>query len=739
MAAAAALAALATGCGGGGGSTGTTSPASSGNGPSVTAMSVTGLSCTASSKGVQMYCTAVGSDLPEGMQFTATDCVSVAEAPNGNSTQRSFVCTPQRAGPSTVDIGSGGKSLWSSTVQVAEAATTLGVASAQGIDKTVVVRSDGNVWLLGRSHREGSGTGPMIVGSGYVKAAATQQDVVAIKADGSLWDLQAADGTLATLGTGFVDVRGGAGHFLALKTDGSLWAWGDNDLGQVGNGSSAMTPVSIPQAILQNVVAFDVGYSYSVAVRADGTVWAWGEFPETPSYIAVPTQIAQGYTKVFVGSAGILALRADSTLWWLGWGRNTADAQVASHVVAASGNLVLRDDRTVWQAQDPSTTPWALSPVAGLPASIITVDGDFADSGYAIDDAGQLWGWGSLADGRLGGDTPTFKTVPTLVGNVGTAPPKSLAAGNGTLLVVDSDGTAYQFGIDISHVTNPDSAVPALPFQSSGNGFVQVALGDGHAAAIKSDGSLWTWGGNWAGELGVGDTDPHAGMQNVGSGFVSVAATTNSTVAVKADGTLWAWGQTTPLVVGGPVPPTSPQQIGTGFELVAAGSSGALALKSDGSIWGWGDAPNGLFAGVAPTHIADGFVQVAAGDSGWLALKADGTAWALSSSAPATMVQIASNVKQIAANGLLVMLLSKDGTLWTWGAGDAGELGNGMTGSITIAAQRIATNIVAIAAGYDFAAAVDANGDVLAWGGWSGFSATWPGAPTTRTPSFVRF
>jgi alpha-tubulin suppressor-like RCC1 family protein len=268
------------------------------------------------------------------------------------------------------------------------------------------------------------------------------------------------------------------------------------------------------------------------------------------------------------------------------------------------------------------------------------------------------------------------------------------------------------------------------------SGFAQVALGEYHAAAVKSDGTLWTWGWNQDGQLGVGDTQPHAGMQSIGNGYVSVAATFTSTLALKTDGTLWAWGQTTPPTGNGPAAPTSPQQIGTGFVSASGGPTSVLALKGDGSIWGWGYGPRAKWFGYTPVHVGDGFVQVAAGDSEWLALKADGTAWALSDDAPPLMVQIASNVQQVASNGDLAMLLSKDGTLWTWRGDFYGDLGNGTTASLTPVPQRIATNITAIAAGYGFAAAVDANGNVLAWGSTG---VTWPGTETTRAPAIIHF
>jgi alpha-tubulin suppressor-like RCC1 family protein len=45
----------------------------------------------------------------------------------------------------------------------------------------------------------------------------------------------------------------GANHVLALRNDGSVWAWGGNDSGQIGNGSTGgnvLMPVQVPNVSL---------------------------------------------------------------------------------------------------------------------------------------------------------------------------------------------------------------------------------------------------------------------------------------------------------------------------------------------------------------------------------------------------------------------------------------------------------------------------------------------------------
>jgi alpha-tubulin suppressor-like RCC1 family protein len=75
-----------------------------------------------------------------------------------------------------------------------------------------------------------------------------------------------------------VAIAGGSSHSLALKSDGSVWAWGYNNSGSLGNGSSDFSAHSTPAAVsgLTGVVAIAAG-DQSLALKSDGSVWAWGD------------------------------------------------------------------------------------------------------------------------------------------------------------------------------------------------------------------------------------------------------------------------------------------------------------------------------------------------------------------------------------------------------------------------------------------------------------------------------
>ena len=63
---------------------------------------------------------------------------------------------------------------------------------------------------------------------------------------------------------------------MAVRTDGTLWAWGCNEYGQLGDGTTTerLAPEQIGTAT--NWASFAAGSYHTVAVRTDGTLWAWG-------------------------------------------------------------------------------------------------------------------------------------------------------------------------------------------------------------------------------------------------------------------------------------------------------------------------------------------------------------------------------------------------------------------------------------------------------------------------------
>ena len=74
----------------------------------------------------------------------------------------------------------------------------------------------------------------------------------------------------------FIQISSGDGYEMLLKSDGSLWACGENDFGQLGDGTT--TPkYELLIKIMDDVKQVFAGYRHTTAIKTDGSLWAWGK------------------------------------------------------------------------------------------------------------------------------------------------------------------------------------------------------------------------------------------------------------------------------------------------------------------------------------------------------------------------------------------------------------------------------------------------------------------------------
>ena len=82
---------------------------------------------------------------------------------------------------------------------------------------------------------------------------------------------------VGALGTLVAEVAAGRSHTCARKTDGTLWCWGENDNGQLGDGTSKSKSSPVQVGALGTLVAeVAAGGNHTCARKTDGTLWCWG-------------------------------------------------------------------------------------------------------------------------------------------------------------------------------------------------------------------------------------------------------------------------------------------------------------------------------------------------------------------------------------------------------------------------------------------------------------------------------
>jgi alpha-tubulin suppressor-like RCC1 family protein len=314
------------------------------------------------------------------------------------------------------------------------------------------------------------------------------------------------------------------------------------------------------------------------------------------------------------------------------------------------------------------------------------------------------------------------------------------------------------------------AAFVALAFSSASGGtvslpqtpIVQVWGGGRHTMALLSDGSVWTWGSDYAGKLGDNqfcvsytDTshDSHLPLEvhgpgNVGylTSIVAISSGESQNIALRSDGTVWAWGWNGfgQLGNGTTIDAHTPMQV-SGLSNIVAISGRAyhcLALKSDGTVWAWGWNINGqLGIGTADQNLHALPAQVigltnpatiSAGYATSVVLMSNGTVqiWGTSthgelgqglfgdhSYTPITVPGL-SNVASISSGFQEPEALLSNGTIWMWGYGNLGQLGDGGTNDTNIPGQVLdLTNMIfAGATGDRDSCAIRADHTVWTWG-----------------------
>lgn len=246
-------------------------------------------------------------------------------------------------------LGDGGTENHYTPVQVS--GLTDIVAIAAGSQNGFALKKDGSVWGWGLNNVGQLGIGAI----GIPKYATTPvhveglTDIVsigenggyAVKSDGTVYTwindtIEYPNGQLTISqipnisNVKQISHSYGVHYNVLLKNDGTVWVWGDNQFGEVGNGSvtyyyqgKVWPPV---QAAIINVKRIATGYWGVIdALKEDGTVWEWGMSqlgdPDTNINFGTvyPRQISGLDNVVQICPGG--ALKDDGTVW--GWGQNS--------------------------------------------------------------------------------------------------------------------------------------------------------------------------------------------------------------------------------------------------------------------------------------------------------------------------------------------------------------------------------------------------------------------------------
>ncbi len=354
-------------------------------------------------------------------------------------------------------------------------------------------------------------------------------------------------------------------------------------------------------------------------------------------------------------------------------------------------------------------------------------------------------------------------TEPVAVSGTGMAsvnysqPSASIAPGGSDTFSLDiNPANLGSLSAQVSIQSNDEDAGSAsftVPFEAllplPEIGVTDMDCGNHHTVALKNNGTVWSWGRNSSGQLGDGNagTDSDRPVQVAGvSGVVAVAGGREHSVVLKSDGTVWCWGINEYGQLGNGNEGTdsdTPVQVSNLSEVVAVagGYDHSVALRNDGSVWCWGrniygqlgdgNDPTGSDTPVQVSAISD-VVAVASGSNFSVALKSDGTVWSwgsnqygqlgdgnmgISNDTP-VQVLVLSDISAIGSGDGHAVALKSDGTVWCWGYNNEGQLGDGNLGTDSDTPVQVSglTDVIAVAGGIRLTAALKNDGKVWCWG-----------------------
>jgi len=342
----------------------------------------------------------------------------------------------------------------------------------------------------------------------------------------------------------------GAFHTCAILDNGSVSCWGNNQYGQLGDGTTVNRTTPTQTSSLgtgRTAVAISSGIGHTCAILDDGSVscWGWNYFGQLGDGTTVnrttPTQtssLGTGRTAVAISSGSLhtCAILDDGSVSC--WGNNNG-----GHL--GDGTTTGRNTPTQTSSLGTNRTAVAISSGGYHTCAIL-------DNGTV-----SCWGWnavGQLGDGTGGDSTNDYnRNTPTQTSSLGTGR-TAVAISSGTLktCAILDDGSVSCWGSNsigqLGDGTTTDSNTPTQT-ASLGTGRTAVAIssGFGSTCAILDDASVSCWGYNLYGQLGDGTTNNRstpAQTSSLGTGRTAVAISSGyyHACALLDDATVSCWG-----------------------------------------------------------------------------------------------------------------------------------------------------------------------------------------------------
>ena len=371
----------------------------------------------------------------------------------------------------------------------------------------------------------------------------------------------------------------------ALAGNGDLYIWGNNNYGQLGNGTT--TKKYTPTKVMSDVKTFELREDYAAAIKENGDLYTWGYASALGNGISSydnnlrPYKIMSDVAKVVLYDSYNAALKNNGDLYM--WGSN------------GSGQIGNGTTKTQKVAEK------ILSDVK----DVVLLGGSSNRSTAAIKNNGDLYMWGENSLGQVGNGTNEDQLKPVKI--LSDVVSVHADPGGAYVAAITEKGDLYMWGdnewgqLGTGSTTGLSEVRPVKILSD----VVSVELKREHVAAITEDGSLYCWGWNYDGQVGNGAADGLFGYEHVYSpvkileNVSSVKLAADTGAALTIDGKLYIWGYNLYGQIGdgtggyGNSSKNYPVLVMENVKDFDIGKTNSSALTEDGILYVWGSNGSG--------------------------------------------------------------------------------------------------------------------------------------------------
>lgn len=541
------------------------------------------------------------------------------------------------------------------------------------------------------------------------------------------------------LASGGAAVSAGYVHTCAMTSSGGVKCWGDNALGQLGDGtsvSSNLVPVNV-SALTNGITFISAGDNHTCALTAAGAVKCWGS--NISGQLGIGTTSAGSNVPVDVPglAADVMAIAA---------GGNHACA------LTIGGALKCWGDNSGGQIGDGTTVPSRVSPtdVGSLSSNVVAMAAGHAHT-CAVTAAGAAKCWGLNFRGEIGDGTGIKRLIPVDVSGL-SADVKAIAAGYQHSCAQMRSGAIKCWGADSNGELGDNAAIlyRLTPVNVAGSfsNSISISAGGSHTCAVRSNGAIDCWGRNYSGQLGTNTTTlsrspvavkafaSEVAEISVGTTHVCVRTTGGSVKCLGSNSNGQLGVSSTALPVS--AVPVEIAPLTSGIVAIAAGSYHSCALTGGGAVKCWGQNVNGQLgngtttsspAPVSVTGLPGDIVAIASGYAHSCALSragavkcwgggmagavvGDGSTVSTARTSPVAVIGLSSGITAIAAQLKYTCALNSSGAVSCWGIGSSTR----PTSAVPISVPGLSSGVVALGMGHDHSCAILTSGVPKCWG-----------------------